>query len=72
MLQAGIITPSESPCAVPIVLIDEPDSTIRFCIDYQKLNHVTKADAYPMPCRDDLIETILLLLFSCLVVSDSS
>ena len=58
MLKAEIITPSESPWAAPIVLIDKPDSRIRFCVDYQKLNHVTKMDAYPMPRLDDLIETI--------------
>ncbi|CAI5776031.1 Hypothetical predicted protein [Podarcis lilfordi] len=57
MLKAGIIAPSESPWAAPIVLLDKTDGSVCFCLDFRKLNHVTKADAYPMPRLDNLIET---------------
>ena len=49
MLEAKVVYPSCSPWASPIVLVEKKDGTVRFCVDYRKLNSVTKFDAYPMP-----------------------
>ena len=44
MLSQGVVKPSKSPWASPIVLAKKKDSTMRFCVDYRRLNAVTKSD----------------------------
>ena len=51
MQKSKVIQPSNSPWASPVVL----DGTLRLCVDYCKLNSVTKGDAFPMPRIDDLL-----------------
>lgn len=58
MLEADLIFPCSSPWAFPVVLADKADGTKRFCIDYKRLNVITKTDAYPMPRVDDLIDQL--------------
>ena len=58
MLNAGVIEPSSSPWAAPVVLVRKKDGTIRYCIDYRKLNDVTKKDSYPLPRIDDSLDVL--------------
>ncbi len=56
MLHNGIIQPSHSPWTTPMVLVPKKNGTLRICIDYCKLNAVTRPDPFPIPRIDDLLD----------------
>lgn len=58
MLEMGLIRESKSSWASPIILVDKPDGTIRFVIDYRKVNAVSDIDPFPLPRVDDLVERV--------------
>ena len=58
MLKDGIIEQSTSPWSSPIVLVRKKNGTTRFCVDYRKLNNITRKDSYPLPRIDDTMEAL--------------
>jgi hypothetical protein len=58
MLEHDIIESSQSEWSSPVVLVPKADGSQRFCIDYRKVNSVTKTDSHPLPRIDDCIDRI--------------
>lgn len=57
-LDAGVVRPSSSPWASPVVLCRKSDSTVRWCLDYRRLNDCTKKDAYPLARIDMCLDSL--------------
>ena len=58
MQQNGVIQPSHSSWSSPVVMVRKKDGSHRFCVDYRGLNAVTKADKFPLPRVDDLLDNL--------------
>ncbi len=54
----GTIIKSSGTLCSPIVLVRKKDGSIRFCVDYCKLNDLTHKDAYPLLRIDDILESL--------------
>jgi predicted aspartyl protease/dUTPase len=48
MLANGIIEPTMSEYASPIVLVQKPDGSQRLCVDYRELNTISPIDSFPL------------------------
>ena len=58
MLEAGVIEPSSSGWSSPVVMVRKSNGMYRFCIDFRKVNEVSKPDAYPLPNMDQILRKL--------------
>lgn len=58
LLEKGVIRPSKSNYASPIVLVRKKSGALRMCVDYRKLNQKTKRDQYPLPRIEESLEAL--------------
>ena len=67
MLDGGAIWPSTSPWCNAVVLVWKKDGTLRFCIDFRRLNDRTEKDTHPLPRMPEIMETMVgARIFSCM------
>ncbi len=65
MEEEGMITKSSGPWCSATILVGKKDGTIRFCVDYRKLNDVTHKDVYSLPRMDDILDALLGAKYFC-------
>ncbi len=59
MLAVSFIKPIEEVTWLsPIVLMPKKNGKLRICVDFGKLNAVTKKDSYPLPFIDEVIDIV--------------
>lgn len=58
MQDLGVIELSMSEWSSLVIPVSKKDGSLRFCLDFRKVNSVSKFDAYPMPQVDDLVERL--------------
>ncbi len=58
LTEKGIIRPSCSPWAAPIVMVRKKDGSVRMCVDYRRLNDVTVKDSYPLPHVSEILDSM--------------
>jgi len=58
MLEHGLIEACQSEWCSPVTLVPKSDGGYRFCIDFRKVNALTKTDTYPLPRVDECIDKV--------------
>ncbi|VDI50167.1 Hypothetical predicted protein [Mytilus galloprovincialis] len=58
LLEAKIIRKSRSAWAAPIIIVSKKDKTSRMCVDYRRLNAISKIYSFPLPLIDDLLASV--------------
>lgn len=58
LIEKSIIEHSISPWGSPALLVQKPDGSFRFVVDYRELNKVTRIDPYPLPNVQETISQL--------------
>ena len=56
LLDADMVRPSQSMFNAPVLLVKKANGSLRFCIDYRRLNDITIKDGYRLPRIDDALD----------------
>ena len=58
MIAKGFIRPSKSPFGSPVLFVKKADGSLRFCVDYRKLNDLTIKNRYALPLISELFDRL--------------
>lgn len=67
MLAKRVIEESDSPWSSPIVLVKKKDNSIRFCIDFRKLNEITTKDSHSIPRIESTLDALSGSKYYCTI-----
>ena len=59
MLDTRAIRPSNSPWCNAVMLVRKKDGALRFCIDFRRLNSLTKKDSHPLPRICETLDSLV-------------
>jgi len=57
-LVKGYIEPSDADFGAPVLFVKKANGQWRLCVDYRKLNAITKKDRYPLPRIDETMKRL--------------
>jgi len=57
-LAKGFIEASQAPFASPVLFVKKANGGLRFCIDFRRLNDITRKDRYPLPLIDETLSRL--------------
>ena len=58
LLDNGFIRVSNSPTVAPVIFVKKLSGGLRFCVNYHRLNEISRKDSYPIPRIDETLRTI--------------
>jgi len=56
-LNTGFIQPTLSPHGALVLFVKKKDGSLRLCVDFHSLNHISKKDRYPLPLIFNLLDS---------------
>jgi len=56
-LNTDFIRPTSSPHGVPVLFVKKKDGSLRLCVDFCSLNHISKKDCYLLPLISSLLDS---------------
>jgi hypothetical protein len=56
--QQGYIKKLNNPWSSPVILVWNKNGDLHFCVDYRKLNVITKKHCFPLPMIDNTLDTL--------------
>ncbi|GFY31184.1 retrovirus-related Pol polyprotein from transposon 297 [Trichonephila clavipes] len=58
LLELGVIEIGQSNYTSPLILVESPNKDPRPCVDYRRLNEITRAEFFPLPNMEEIVEKV--------------
>ncbi|GFS54700.1 retrovirus-related Pol polyprotein from transposon 17.6 [Trichonephila clavipes] len=58
LLELGVIEIGQFDYTSPLILVESPNKDPRPCVDYRRLNEITRAEFFPLPNMEEIVEKV--------------